>query len=293
MPLKILKDHPLREYSTFRIGGKARYFTTVHNVEEAKEAFVFACEKSLPHLVIGRGSNLLLPDRGYRGLVIYNRIHHVVQEGVEMIAGSGVGFPQFGLRAARLGLSGLEFAAGIPGSVGGAIYMNAGAGGQETFDTLKQVTFLNREGEVEHFFAEQLRSGYRTSMFQEMDGMILEGRFQLEKSSTAGSAQQELLKYRMETQPYDEKSIGCIFQNPQGDSAGRIIEKLGLKGYGIGGAIVSSVHANFIVNAGDATESDVKALISYIQEKAEEELGIELKTEVKLAANEDDPSHGE
>lgn len=265
--LRIERDKILAPLSTFGIGGPARFFATVDSVDAMGEALCFARKEKLRFLILGKGSNCLFDDQGFDGLIILNRIDYLKQgEKGDFEAGAGFSFARLGQLSARQGWSGLEFAAGIPGSVGGAVTMNAGANGQETADVLEAVTYFDKEGRYVEKTREELLFAYRSSPFQETAKAIVSARFRLRKAANASRQQKEQLSYRLRTQPYGEKSAGCVFRNPPEQSAGALIEAAGLKGYRMGGAMVSLEHANFIVNTGAASSADVLALIKYIQQ---------------------------
>jgi UDP-N-acetylmuramate dehydrogenase len=215
-------------------------------------------------------------------LVIRNRIEFCEIEKNIVHVGAGYGFALLGSQTARKGLSGLEFAAGIPATVGGAVYMNAGANGQETFDALREVLYLNEWGEITNYSKGELKSGYRFSSFQEMNGAILAARFLLQdRGDGVQGRHRSLIKKRVETQPLKERSAGCIFRNPLGSAAGALIERCGLKGLQVGGAKVSEVHGNFIVNDDRATAKDVRELIDQVRQRVLEETGVLLEPEVR------------
>lgn len=277
MALKLQKQRSLSEFSTLGIGGPIQYFIEVSTIDEMMEAYFL----DLPKMVIGKGSNSLFDDRGFEGLVILNKIDFCEWGQSEVRVGAGYSFSLLGVQTARKSFSGLEFASGIPASVGGAVFMNAGANGKETADSLKSVEYLDKSGRREYAFRE-LEFGYRTSSFQKMDGVILSATFSLEKREGARQHQLKIIEYRMKTQPLKEKSIGCIFRNPPGTSAGALIEQCNLKGLQIGGAKVSEVHANFIVNVNSAKAEDVKALIELVQQKVFEQTNVILEPEVHI-----------
>jgi UDP-N-acetylmuramate dehydrogenase len=270
----------LSAFTTFGIGGPAKFFTAVKNVEEMREALAFARKEKIPFFLLGKGSNVLFDDRGFNGLVILNKIDFCEAVNETFFVGAGYSFSLLGAQTARKGFSGLEFASGIPGSFGGAIYMNAGANGFETANVLEKVHFLNAQGEILIFSRDALHFQYRTSPFQKMQGAIIAASVVLTPQDKAREKQLEIIKYRKETQPLKEKSVGCIFRNPEGHSAGALIQKCGLKGTNRGGAFVSPVHANFIVNRGGAKAVEVLDLIQQIQEKVKEETGIALQPEI-------------
>lgn len=279
---EIQRNVLLSKFSTFGIGGPANYFTVVTSILQMQEAIAIAKARSLPFFVIGKGSNLLFDDRGYQGLVILSKIETFSSEAQEYVVGSGYSFAKLGVKTAKNGYKGLEFASGIPGSVGGAIYMNAGAGGSETKDYLKTVLYLEETGEIVEYPKDEICFSYRYSSFQEKKGAILSATFTLELDEQAKERQYGLLNYRLATQPYKSKSAGCCFKNPTNNSAGALIEKAGLKGYQIGGAKISPMHANFITNSGNAKAKDVLDLIAYIKKSIDDKFGILLETEVRF-----------
>jgi len=271
----------LAPFSTLNLGGKARFFTRIRSVKEALEAVDFARSSKIPYMVLGKGSNCLFDDRGYNGLVILNKIDFCEIEGNLVRAGAGTSFPYLGLKTVKQGLSGLEFASGIPASVGGAVCMNAGALGQSTWDVIKEVTFLE-DGKIKTQSKDCFSYGYRKTEFQGAKRVILSTTFCLEKLVNAKSKQKEMLSYRTNTQPYGEKSAGCIFKNGKDYSAGALIDQCGLKGETVGSAEVSKIHGNFIVANAGCTSKDIRKLIEVIKTKVKEEKGIELKTEVRV-----------
>lgn len=282
------ENKALQQLSTFQIGGNATYFLEVKTIADLQSIVSRCYQDKMRYMILGKGSNTLFDDRGFNGLVILNKIDFLekLPDGVFHV-GAGYSFSLLGTQTARQGWSGLEFASGIPGSVGGAVYMNAGANGTETCETLVSVDYITETGELKRLNKEELHFAYRHSSFQEWKGAIAGATFTLLPSATARKKQIEIIGYRTKTQPYCDPSAGCIFRNPQSTPAGALIDRLGLKGLQVGGAKVSETHANFIVNAGNATCADVKALIQIIQEKVKQETGIELESEVRLIPYED------
>lgn len=271
----------LKELSTFGIGGPVRHYFSAENIEEIEQALEWSRLHRVPYFILGKGSNCLFDDRGFNGLVIHNRIDFCNIDGNEISAGAGASFSLLGIRSAKNSLSGLEFAAGIPGTVGGAIYMNAGAGGRETADVLLDVVYLLENGDTVTYLRSDFQFGHRTSPFQLMKGCILAARFVMASDSNARQKQMDMLTYRMNTQPLRDQSAGCVFRNPSAEiSAGALIDRAGLKGKTIGGAKVSEMHANFIVNIANATQADVCALISEVQNTVFEKSGIWMSPEV-------------
>ena len=278
--MEFKEGQSLAKFTTFGIGGLAKYFIEVQQIEKLQEVIACCHERNLRYFVLGKGSNTLFSDEGFNGVVIHNKIHFCEEKEGEFYVGAGYSFSLLGSQSVRKGFTGLEFASGIPGSVGGAIYMNAGANGQETFQTLVEVTFVDGEG------IHTLRSfnfGYRFSCFQNKKGAIAAARFQLKASGAARSRQLEIIDYRTKTQPCGDQSAGCVFRNVEGGvSAGALIEKAGLKGFSIGGAEISPVHANFIVNRQGAKAQDVLALASYVKKVVQEKTGYTLEMEIKV-----------
>ena len=283
MTLKLQKNRFLREFSTFGIGGPIHSFAEITSLLDLQEAFAFARAENLPILSIGKGSNSLFPDRGFDGLALLFKNDSCEWRENRVRVGAGYSFSLLGSQSARRNLSGLEFASGIPASVGGAIFMNAGANKRETADSLVQVTFVHKDGRVQEYMRSELAFSYRKSPFHAMPGAIFEAIFELTPLESARKNQLALLDHRMKTQPLKEKSAGCVFLNPPGPlSAGALIEKCQLKGVSVGGAKVSEVHANFIINTGEAKASDVLDLIALVQERVLRETQIALKTEIQI-----------
>lgn len=272
----------LKELSTFGVGGSARLFTAVSKIEEMQSLMHYCSTQNLPFLVIGKGSNCLFDDEGFDGLVIHNKISFCQWEGGIVHVGAGYSFSLLGVQSARQGWSGLEFASGIPGSIGGAVFMNAGANGTETADSLLEVSYVDVHGKLEILPRDELVFSYRHSCFQKRKGAIVSAKFRLQPSTEARTKQLGIVEYRMETQPYSDKSAGCVFRNPPAHSAGALIQQCGLKGLKIGGAEVSTLHANFIVNKGGATSKDILTLSERVAKEVKEKTGVELEMEIRL-----------
>lgn len=286
LPFQHQKCRLLSEFTTFGIGGPARYLAEARTKEEMQEMLSYSYQNSIPTFILGKGSNTLFDDRGFNGLVILNKIDYLHQDAAMFTVGAGYGFARLGGLTAKLGWSGLEFASGIPATVGGAIFMNAGANGKETADTLERVEYISAQGEMKVFKKNELTFSYRSSSFQAWGGAIVEGSFCLKELVTAKKEQKTLLSYRLKTQPYGEKSAGCAFRNPQGCAAGKLIEECGLKGKRVGGAAISDLHGNFVVNQGGATAQDVLHLIQAIKETVLSTKQIELEEEIRYIAYE-------
>jgi UDP-N-acetylmuramate dehydrogenase len=277
------KDVPLSTISTFGIGGPAQWFFQALRTEDLQEALRFVSQERCPFLIIGKGSNCLFPDEGFPGIIIQNRIDIFVERGDGVFeVGGGYPFPMLGLKTVREGWGGLEFAVGIPGSAGGAVFMNAGAHKQQTADTVAWVDYVDESGSIVRLLRDELSFAYRHSSLQTRKGAVARVGFQLKKDEEAKIRQQEMVDYRKKTQPYQDRSAGCVFRNPPGMSAGSLIEQSGLKGKRIGGAEVSPVHANFIVNREGASAEDVLKLVNYVRQVVAETKGVWLESEIRM-----------
>jgi UDP-N-acetylmuramate dehydrogenase len=285
--LVIEKNKSLSSVCTLGIGGPAKLYTVVSNIEKMQQALSFCKQNNLPYFILGKGSNILFDDLGFNGMVIQNKIDFIkeLHPGIFHV-GAGYSFSLLGIQTTRKEWSGMEFAAGIPGTVGGAIFMNAGANGSEISQTLVSVDFLNSNGELQILNKHELHFDYRFSSFQKKRGAIVGGTFKLLTSKNARINQLKLIDYRTKTQPYSDKSAGCIFLNPKEKSAGALIDTCGLKGTQIGGAKISEQHANFIINVGNSSSQDVLKLINLAQIKVKESTGIELECEVRYIPHE-------
>ena len=282
--MRIVENEPMKNHTTFRIGGAADEFCEAESVEDVMSACNYAKEKKIPLFVMGNGSNLLVSDKGISGLVlkISDRFSKCEVLGETIKAQSGILLSTLSKTALKNSLCGMEFAGGIPGTLGGAIYMNAGAYGGEMKDVVKSVTYL-KDGEVEKI-ENGFEFGYRKSVFTNTDAIILEAELQLQKGNAEEikAKMDDFKSRRTEKQPLSMASAGSTFKRPEGYFAGKLIEDAGLKGCKIGGAMVSEKHSGFVVNTGDATAEDVMRLISHIQKTVKEKFGVELETEVKI-----------
>lgn len=272
----------LKEFCTFGIGGPARFLTEVRSIEMMQQAILWCKNNNLSYLILGKGSNCLFDDKGFDGAVILNKINFMEQPSPGTFhAGAGYSFALLGVQAARKGWGGLEFASGIPASVGGAVYMNAGANGSETCQALESVDFVDEEGKYIVIPRNELEFSYRHSSFQKRGGAIVGATFTLYQKQEARKQQIEIVNKRKKTQPYGSMSAGCVFLNPALNTAGAIIDKCGLKGLKVGGAEVSHMHANFLINGSNATCEDMQALIALVKKQVNELTGIELQSEVR------------
>lgn len=285
--MRLLEMEPLKNHTTFRIGGAARYYAVPENADEIKETIQFAKEKNLPYLTIGRGSNILFPDDGYPGVVIE------IGSGMEKIeilekgrvrAQAGVALSTLASIVARQSLTGFEFAGGIPGTLGGAVTMNAGAYGGEIKDCIETATVMNDAGEIRVLSKEELELGYRSSVIQKKGYLVLEAVFCFDEGDreTILARMRELNAKRREKQPLEFASAGSTFKRPEGYFAGKLIEDSGLKGYRIGDAQVSEKHCGFVINRGNATAAEVLRVIEDVQKKVYETFGVRLEPEVKV-----------
>ena len=284
-PSKLRFDEPLSKHNYFGIGGNAAAYFEVSTTDEL--AYVAQLKKrwNVPVAIIGRGSNLLVSDAGYRGIVVrligeFNRLKFD-QNRVDV--GAGVSLPRLSKTAASRGLSGVEFALGIPGSVGGGLIMNAGAWGSNFGDLVERVQVMTDEGELIDLGHDDAQFSYRHSGLKPyfcVTGAML--------TLTPGDVEevdnlmQDLYNQKITSQPFAEENAGCMFKNPPGYSAGKLIDECGLKGYRVGGAEVSKIHGNFILNLDNATAQDVLSLVRHIQDHVKRERGVALEVEVQL-----------
>ena len=277
-------DEPMSRHTTFKIGGNADIFVLPRSEEELIFAINAAKSAGIPAFVCGKGSNLLVSDNGIEGAVIcLTEMKGIVIENENVTVAAGQSVQSLCLEVQKAGLSGLEFAYGIPGTVGGAIYMNAGAYGGEFADCIVSVKYLDPSGEIKETEGKEAEFGYRTSVFQKNGGTVLSVRLKLgaDEPEKILCRMNGYLSRRKEKQPLEFPSAGSVFKRPEGNFAGTLIEKSGLKGEAAGGAAVSEKHAGFIVNTGGATSKDVKTLIDRIQKKVLKDSGITLQCEVK------------
>ncbi len=279
-----VRDEPLAPHTSLRIGGPADYFLRVASERDLIGAIRVARENELPVFLLGGGTNLLVADPGIRGVVLQNAWSETTVDGPVIEAASGTPLAHVAAVAARHGTLGLEWMATVPGTVGGAVHGNAGAFGTETSDVLVDATLMDLNGDTWLATAAELGYAYRTSALQGTPVVCVRARFrgQAGDRRTAVERIKEMANERTRKQPLAQPNTGSIFRNPPGDHAGRLIEAAGLKGRSVGGAAVSTKHANFIVNTGGATAADVKALMAICQEAVRLRFGVELVPEVEL-----------
>lgn len=282
----VKRNELLKNHIFFRIGGKADYFIEPESIDDLKEVICLCNDCGIDRYVIGNGTNLLASDAGFRGAIIkvgnnfaYSKFH-----GNRLIAGAGALLSSVSKRSAELGLKGLDFACGIPGYIGGAVAMNAGAYNGEIADTIVRVTCMDKTGEIFDLSKEDMNFGYRTSKIFEDDLIVLEAEFQLENGDV-----EEILDRvsfinakRKASQPLDFPSAGSTFKRPVGGYAAKLIQDAGLKGYKHGGAMVSDKHSGFVINYNNATCADVLELMNYISERVNKQFGIKLEPEVRI-----------
>ena len=276
---------PMKRHTTFRIGGPAAVFISPGSEEELREVLNLLKEENIPWTILGNGSNLLVSDAGYEGVVISTTegLTRLEAEGERIFASSGQLLSRTAKRALKEGLTGLEFAAGIPGTIGGALVMNAGAYGSEIKDVLEYARVMTPEGEILTLGPKELKMDYRTSCIPAMGYTVLDACFRLKKGNRdeIEAYMNELSLKRREKQPLQYPSAGSTFKRPKGHFAARLIEDAGLKGFTVGGAQVSQKHSGFVINRGDATAADVMELCSHIRKTVKEISGVELEMEVK------------
>ncbi len=283
---KVLENEPLKNHTTLKIGGPADLFFEPNNTDSLKKAMEYIKTAGVPFRPIGRGSNLLVSDEGIEGVVIKlgDGLDSLEQNGGEFRIGGGYSLVKLATVLSREGYSGLEFSAGIPGSLGGAVFMNAGAHGSDMSKILKEALVLFPDGELKWLTNEEMEFSYRTSVLQKTGGICVEAILLLEKGDRE-TIMAELKKnkdYRRNTQPWNYPCCGSVFRNPLPNYAGQLIESSGFKGTTVGGAQISDMHANFIVNTGNAKAKDVLDLISLIQKKIKELHNIDIETEVEI-----------
>ena len=296
----LLENEPMNKHTSFKVGGPARYFVKAESLDDLKKALDLAREKGIPFFILGNGTNLLVSDKGFDGVIItlagdFSSIEDLGNGAFKV--GAAIPLGKFARSVLKQGFAGIHKLAGIPGTLGGAIYMNAGAYGQEIGTSCTQVTVLDSDGNIREFAASECGFGYRQSIFQKNNAIILSATFLLPTAASLGKTTADLeaelaecMAKRKASQPLNMPNAGSTFKRlsvgaadtPAQIAPGYYIEQAGLKGYRIGDAEVSTVHANFIVNAGGATASDIKQLSEFVQQKVTEKFGIKLHREIIL-----------
>lgn len=283
---KVRISEPMNRHTTFRIGGPADYFLLPSTAEEVKKILEICKEKELPYFILGNGSNLLVSDEGYCGVIIqlYRNYGGITVEGTNIRAGAGALLSQIASAAKNASLTGFEFAGGIPGTLGGAVVMNAGAYGGEMKDVLKEVTVMTEQGEIMTIPAEKLEMGYRTSLVKKAGYLVLEAVISLKAGDVEKikAIMKDLTEKRVSKQPLEYPSAGSTFKRPEGYFAGKLIMDAGLRGYQVGGAQVSEKHCGFVINKGDATAADICQLMRDVSDKVQAQFGVVLEPEVKM-----------
>ncbi|HEV8536372.1 MAG TPA: UDP-N-acetylmuramate dehydrogenase [Candidatus Limnocylindria bacterium] len=282
-----VRGEPLAPHTSLRIGGPADFFVRVASEGDLVGAIRVARQHELPVFVLGGGTNLLVADRGIRGVVLQNAWRESSVDGDTITAASGTELAHVAAVAARAGIEGLEWMATVPGTVGGAVHGNAGAFGGETADAIVDAELMDLNGDTWTAKAGELGYAYRTSSLQGTPIIAVRARFRGKPGDRASAVRRikEMANERIKKQPLAQPNTGSIFRNPPGDHAGRLIEAAGLKGRTVGGAMVSAKHANFIVNVGDATAADVRALMAIVQEEVARRFGVKLVPEVELVGD--------
>lgn len=281
----VLREEPMRAHTTFRIGGPADYFVTPESEEQVQAVTALSRREKIPYYILGNGSNLLVGDQGYRGLIIqiYKKMSEIRIEDYEIHAQAGALLSKIAARALDASLTGFEFASGIPGTLGGAVMMNAGAYGGEMKHVLKSATVLTPEGEIQTLTLDELELGYRTSIVARKGYTVLSAVIALEpgKQEEIRAYMEDLKERRVTKQPLEYASAGSTFKRPEGYFAGKLIQDSGLRGYSVGDAQISEKHSGFVINRGNATAAEVLSLIQHVQDTVEEKFGVRLETEVK------------
>lgn len=282
---RIKTDEPMKAHTTFRVGGPAAFFVIPETKEEIKGIIACCKAQNMEYYIIGNGSNLLVSDKGYEGVVIqvFKAMNHVNVEGEVITASAGALLSGIAAKALEAGLTGFEFAAGIPGTLGGACVMNAGAYGGEMKDVLEEVLVMTQEGEFVTLQKEELEMGYRTSVIAKKNYIVLEASIRLSggEKEQIKARMDELKEQRTTKQPLEYPSAGSTFKRPEGYFAGKLIQDTGLRGYRVGGAQVSEKHCGFVINKENASASDVDELMKQVSAKVEEKFGVRLEPEVK------------
>lgn len=283
---RIIENIDLRKYTTYKTGGIGKVLVIPKDLKELQNLVTYIKKNNLKYKILGNGSNLIFGDQGYDGILIkLEEFDNLAISGNMMTVGAGYSLMKLAQKAANADLTGLEFAAGIPGTVGGAVYMNAGAYKSDMGYIVNRIRVLTPDLEIKTMYNKELDFHYRTSFLKNNPGYIcLEATLFLRYGKKAAilEVMNDRKKRRLESQPLEYPSAGSVFRNPEGDFAGRLIEEIGYKGFSIGDAMVSEKHANFIINKGHASGDDIKKLILEIQKKVKEEYGIELILEQEI-----------
>ena len=282
----VLYDEPMKKHTTFRVGGPARALVEPGSAEDVKSVVEFCKSEQIPYYIVGNGSNLLVSDKGYDGVIIhlFKNMSAMRIEGNKVYVQAGALLSKVAVQAGRKGLTGMEFASGIPGTIGGALVMNAGAYGGEMKDIVESVKVLSKDGKIMELSNEQMDFSYRHSCVAEQEYLVLSAVLKLrqEEPERIFEFMELLREQRSSKQPLEYPSAGSTFKRPERYFAGKLIMDAGLADYTIGGAAVSKKHCGFVINKGGATAADILALIQHVQQVVKEQSGVELEPEVKL-----------
>lgn len=283
---QVLIQEPMKNHTTFRIGGPADCFIRPQDAGQVERILHICRENGMPWFVLGNGSNLLVSDQGFPGVIIqiFRNMSTIRVNGERLVVQAGALLSAVASRALKEGLSGLEFASGIPGTMGGAVVMNAGAYGGEMKDVIESVTVLDGDGKIRCLTREELQMGYRTSLVKKEGYTVLEAVLKLEQGDPAviSARMEELKEQRVSKQPLEYPSAGSTFKRPEGYFAGKLIMDSGLRGFQVGGAQISQKHCGFVINTGDATAQDVVQLISQVQDIVYEKFQVKLEPEIRF-----------
>lgn len=298
-PEDLLFDEPMKDYTTFRVGGPAKWMAAPQDEQQLRVILKICSEQQVPCFILGRGSNLLVSDNGFNGVIVNLRKHfnkiEVDSENKTITAEAGASLPAVSQAALSAGLTGLEFAAGIPGTMGGGLFMNAGAYGGELKQVVTEAAVMTKDGMILHVPAEQMALGHRLSSFMQTGEIILSVKMQLTQGNPVviKETMDDFNSRRREKQPLEYPSAGSTFKRPAGYFAGKLIEDAGLKGFSVGGAQVSKKHAGFVINTGSATAADIWNLCNEIQNRVQNEFGVTLEMEIqKLGSFEQQKTKG-
>ena len=284
---QILKDEPMDKHTTFRAGGKADYLVMPSNEEQVRDLVLLLKKENVPYYVMGNGSNLLVRDQGFKGVIIQiaRKMNQIRVEGETIYAQAGALLSKIAAQALGEGLTGFEFASGIPGTLGGAVMMNAGAYGGEMKQVIVNACVLTSAGEIAVIPADLMELGYRTSVFAKNQDIILSAQLKLEYGNEAVIREymDELKEQRVSKQPLEYPSAGSTFKRPEGYFAGKLIQDAGLRGFQVGGAQVSEKHCGFVINKDHATATDILSLMEQVSDKVETKFGVRVEPEVKIS----------
>ena len=283
---RVFQDEPMKAHTTFRVGGPADYFVCPKCNSEVEKLVSLCQEVGMPYYILGNGSNLLVGDKGYRGVVIqiYKEMNDIQVQGEHIYMEAGALLSRIGSIALEAELTGFEFAAGIPGTMGGAVVMNAGAYGGEMKDVLLSVTAMTADGRIKNFMPDEMDLSYRNSIFMKENMIVLSARIKLKKGNAQDISKlmKDLAARRRDKQPLEYPSAGSTFKRPEGFFAGKLIMDAGLSGFRVGDAAVSSKHCGFVVNMGNATAKDVCELMKQVSQKVYNRYNVHLEPEVRI-----------